>query len=73
MASVAKIKPGDVVIDPLCGVGTITNEAALEWPHATYFGGDIDAENIEQARVNSAFCKAHVGYFVWDSTTLPLK
>ncbi|KAM8785677.1 U6 snRNA (guanine-N(2))-methyltransferase THUMPD2 isoform 3-T3 [Rhynchonycteris naso] len=33
MASVAEIKPGAFVLDPMCGLGTILLEAAKEWPN----------------------------------------
>ncbi|XP_021495670.1 THUMP domain-containing protein 2 isoform X3 [Meriones unguiculatus] len=32
MASIAEIKPGALVLDPMCGLGTILVEAAEEWP-----------------------------------------
>ncbi|XP_054423444.1 THUMP domain-containing protein 2 isoform X2 [Pteronotus mesoamericanus] len=33
MASVAEIKAGTFVLDPMCGLGTILLEAAKEWPN----------------------------------------
>ncbi|XP_075391595.1 U6 snRNA (guanine-N(2))-methyltransferase THUMPD2 isoform X3 [Tenrec ecaudatus] len=33
MASLAEIKAGTVVLDPMCGLGTILLEAAKEWPN----------------------------------------
>ncbi|XP_055395868.1 THUMP domain-containing protein 2 isoform X3 [Bubalus kerabau] len=33
MASLAEIKAGAVVLDPMCGLGTILLEAAKEWPN----------------------------------------
>lgn len=32
----------------------------MEWPLATYLGGDIDPPSIEQARIHAAFCKSPV-------------
>ncbi|XP_036922435.1 THUMP domain-containing protein 2 isoform X3 [Sturnira hondurensis] len=33
MASIAEIKAGALVLDPMCGLGTILLEAAKEWPN----------------------------------------
>lgn len=59
MAKAAQIRPGDTVLDPMCGRAAFLVEAATFWPDATYEGVDcsegqlIDAKvNIEMARVN---------------------
>ncbi|KAM5293010.1 U6 snRNA (guanine-N(2))-methyltransferase THUMPD2 [Ctenodactylus gundi] len=36
MASLAEIKAGAFVLDPMCGLGTILLEAANEWPNCHY-------------------------------------
>ncbi|XP_075720536.1 U6 snRNA (guanine-N(2))-methyltransferase THUMPD2 isoform X2 [Rhinoderma darwinii] len=69
MASLAEISTSKYVLDPMCGVGTILLEAALEWPHASFLGIDKSEsqlkhalENVKKAGVmNSvAFLKASV-------------
>ena len=67
------IKPGQIICDPMCGIGTLPIEAALDWKDASYIGGDIDAASIEVAKNNASFCRlGNVEFFVWDSTRLPL-
>ncbi|XP_034369658.1 U6 snRNA (guanine-N(2))-methyltransferase THUMPD2 isoform X1 [Arvicanthis niloticus] len=41
MASIAEIKAGALVLDPMCGLGTILVEAAEEWPDVFYMGADV--------------------------------
>ncbi|EDL38535.1 mCG15884, isoform CRA_a, partial [Mus musculus] len=41
MASIAEIKAGALVLDPMCGLGTILVEAAEEWPDVFYMGADM--------------------------------
>ncbi|XP_020042652.2 U6 snRNA (guanine-N(2))-methyltransferase THUMPD2 [Castor canadensis] len=56
MASLAEIKAGAFVLDPMCGLGTILLEAAKEWPDAYYLGADVNdlqllgaCDNLEAA------------------------
>ncbi|KAG3267419.1 THUMP domain containing 2, transcript variant X1 [Ictidomys tridecemlineatus] len=46
MASLAEIKPGAFVLDPMCGLGTILLEAAKEWPSAYYMGADVSDSQL---------------------------
>ncbi|XP_019503388.1 PREDICTED: THUMP domain-containing protein 2 isoform X2 [Hipposideros armiger] len=46
MASVAEIKAGMFVLDPMCGFGTILLEAAKEWPDVYYVGADVSASQL---------------------------
>ncbi|NXW37230.1 THUM2 protein, partial [Phaetusa simplex] len=52
MASLAEIRAGASVLDPMCGLGTILLEAAKEWPEACYWGADISDSQLEGADVN---------------------
>ncbi|NWV13987.1 THUM2 protein, partial [Ptilonorhynchus violaceus] len=52
MASLAEISAGALVLDPMCGLGTILLEAAREWPEACYWGADISASQLEGADGN---------------------
>ncbi|XP_060025866.1 THUMP domain-containing protein 2 isoform X3 [Lagenorhynchus albirostris] len=46
MASLAEIKAGAVVLDPMCGLGTILLEAAKEWPDVYYMGADVSDSQL---------------------------
>ncbi|XP_039567185.1 THUMP domain-containing protein 2 isoform X3 [Passer montanus] len=52
MASLAEIRAGALVLDPMCGLGTILLEAAKEWPEACYWGADISDSQLEGADGN---------------------
>ncbi|NWR46068.1 THUM2 protein, partial [Regulus satrapa] len=52
MASLAEISAGALVLDPMCGLGTILLEAAKEWPEACYWGVDKSDLQLEGADGN---------------------
>ncbi|XP_006882446.1 PREDICTED: THUMP domain-containing protein 2-like [Elephantulus edwardii] len=59
MASLAEIKAGTFVLDPMCGLGTILLEAANEWPDVYYMGADVSdsqllgaCDNLQAAGLN---------------------
>ncbi|NWV29765.1 THUM2 protein, partial [Origma solitaria] len=52
LASLAEISAGALVLDPMCGLGTILLEAAKEWPEASYWGADISDSQLEGADGN---------------------
>ncbi|XP_052504870.1 THUMP domain-containing protein 2 [Budorcas taxicolor] len=52
MASLAEIKAGAVVLDPMCGLGTILLEAAKEWPDVYYVGADVSDSQLSGAYDN---------------------
>ncbi|KAG8583700.1 hypothetical protein GDO81_008508 [Engystomops pustulosus] len=52
MASLAEISTAKHVLDPMCGVGTILVEAAMEWPHATFLGIDKSESQLKYALDN---------------------
>ncbi|XP_064173359.1 THUMP domain-containing protein 2 isoform X3 [Anguilla rostrata] len=57
MASLAEIKPGSSVLDPMCGVGTILLEAAKECPNSSFLGMDIEESQLQKARDNVQFAE----------------
>ncbi|XP_048386817.2 THUMP domain-containing protein 2 isoform X2 [Stegostoma tigrinum] len=57
MAYLADIKAGSLVLDPMCGLGTILLEAAKEWPTAYYHGVDNTASQLQMASANVCFAK----------------
>uniref|UniRef100_A0A1A7YYI5 THUMP domain containing 2 n=2 Tax=Iconisemion striatum TaxID=60296 RepID=A0A1A7YYI5_9TELE len=57
MASLAQIQPGFLVVDPMCGVGTILIEAAQEHKAACFLGVDIDDGQLQKANENMTFAE----------------
>lgn len=52
--------PGEVVVDPFCGDGTVPIEAAVAAPEAVVHGSDIDEARVDNARANAARAGAAV-------------
>ncbi|XP_076990174.1 U6 snRNA (guanine-N(2))-methyltransferase THUMPD2 isoform X4 [Tamandua tetradactyla] len=46
LASLAEIKAGAFVLDPMCGFGTILLEAAEDWPDVYYVGADVSDSQL---------------------------
>jgi 23S rRNA G2445 N2-methylase RlmL len=76
-AIMAEVGPSDVVVDPMCGAGTILREAAEQATAASkrirgglVAGGDVDAEALAAARQNTG--KA-ARLAQWDARRLPLR
>ncbi|KAI9297086.1 hypothetical protein K502DRAFT_347378 [Neoconidiobolus thromboides FSU 785] len=72
----AGIKPGDIVLDPCCGVGTIPIEASCSYqPQAYYLAGDIEESSIySKACINIKYSKVkNVELIQWNSKSLPIK
>ena len=67
------VDPGDVVVDPTCGAGTLLIERALAGRHRALLGGDIEEEAARCATRN--FGKKHRprGICRWDALELPLR
>jgi len=81
MVRLAELKPHHVVLDPMCGAGTILAEAHLfarqqERPQVpwnlTLLGGDIDPHHLRAAKAN-LFNLAEVPLRTWDARRLPLE
>lgn len=53
MAKTLDIKPGHLVLDPMCGSGALLLEAVLFWPSARYLGLDIAPLQVARARANA--------------------
>ncbi|XP_078398747.1 U6 snRNA (guanine-N(2))-methyltransferase THUMPD2 isoform X1 [Cetorhinus maximus] len=74
MAYLADIKAGSLVLDPMCGLGTILLEAAKEWPNAYYHGIDNTASQLQMASANVCFAKltSNIDLMRASVTELPL-
>lgn len=69
----ADVRDGLVVLDPMCGVGTLPIEAAAEWPGCRPVGVDIDGGCVDQARANAGTLDgggAQLRFYVGDSLLL---
>eukprot|EP01135_Chromosphaera_perkinsii_P009743 Nk52_evm8s1869 gene=Nk52_evmTU8s1869 len=78
LARMCKIKPGQVICDPMCGVGTIPIEAALNYPLASYIGGDIEEGPVRDALSNARLVGLEkkgvaIEFAVWDIEGIPLR
>ncbi|QBD78294.1 methyltransferase domain-containing protein [Ktedonosporobacter rubrisoli] len=73
MSWLAHPTPQDIVLDPLCGAGTIIIERALLAPFAQAMGGDIRTEAVAMARRNARAAKVAASWNVWDARSLPLE
>src|SRR5688500_13874886 len=72
MARLAKIQPGQCILDPMVGIGTIPIEAAKVWKHAWYIGGDISGESLGKAIQNMKYAKVKIDLFQWNVCKTPL-
>ena len=75
MAWQADLGPGMVVLDPMCGAGTLLGEARLMLQSQgrgklRLLGGDVDLEAIETARLNLR-ALGGADLFRWDARRLP--
>jgi tRNA (guanine6-N2)-methyltransferase len=53
LARIAEPAPGELVLDPFCGDGTVAIEAALAYPEAHVTGTDIDPTRLANAAANA--------------------
>ncbi len=77
LVRLAEIKPPHVVLDPMCGAGTILAEhlaamRAVRVPVPPALGGDIDAAAVRAAAANLRKL-GQVALTQWDATQLPLE
>src|SRR5215472_5572557 len=63
----------DIVLDPLCGAGTVLIERALLAPLKQALGGDIRGKAVEVARRNARSAGIEAIWRVWDARSLPLE
>jgi tRNA (guanine6-N2)-methyltransferase len=63
----------DVVLDPMCGAGTVLIERAHLGRYRMLLGGDLDAEALDAARSNVGPRYKPIALIPWDAATLPLR
>jgi 23S rRNA G2445 N2-methylase RlmL len=74
MVRLAGVKPGNLVLDPMCGAGTILAEVFAFGNRDVQFticGGDLDAASLRAARVNLNRLEPPL-LARWDARQLPL-
>jgi tRNA (guanine6-N2)-methyltransferase len=73
MAWLSRPTPEDIVLDPLCGAGTLLIERALLAEYKDMLGGDIREEAVKMARRNVRAALVDVHLRAWDVRVLPLE
>lgn len=69
-------KPGDIIIDPLCGAGSIPIEGSIAYSNAFHIGGEIHEVGITKTKKNIEGLEnsnLKIDSVWWDATHLPLK
>ncbi|KAK3273854.1 hypothetical protein CYMTET_17927 [Cymbomonas tetramitiformis] len=79
LLSLARIQPGEIVLDPMAGVGTIPIEAAIHFG-ARGIGGDLASGAVVQAKENAVEAlklglirSSSVEFYEWNTCALPLE
>ena len=83
LLKLAKVQPGEIVVDPLSGAGSIPIEGCLSDKKAFYFGGEIHEGAVQKCRENlqgltkmteGGNCSSiATGFVQWDATKIPLR
>jgi len=68
---IAKVKKDDIVLDPMCGVGTIPIEAVSFGSRV--IAGDIDKHALQIAKKNSNNARANIEFYEGDARNLHLE
>jgi tRNA (guanine6-N2)-methyltransferase len=71
-AVLAGVGPGDRVLDPFCGAGTMLLEAAAREPAARLLGADVAADAVGAAAANAERAGVRVALVVADAGRLPV-
>jgi len=75
LLQLAKIQPGDVVCDPMCGGGSIPIEGALAFSQGFFLGGDNHdlATKRTGNNLKEFDRKIQADSIQWDATNIPLR
>ncbi|KAM4652888.1 tRNA (guanine(6)-N(2))-methyltransferase THUMP3 [Discoglossus pictus] len=85
MLRLCNLKPSDIIIDPMCGTGSIPIEGVSEWPDCYFLAGDNSAQAVKRAASNiysllrkkqspeSAALGLPIDSVHWDISRLPLR
>lgn len=58
MLELARVQPGEILLDPMCGIGTLPLVGAASAPCACAIAGDVDAHVLHQAALNGEALRA---------------
>lgn len=73
-AGVPHCRPGSIVVDPMCGSGTIPEACATAFPQCYAIAGDFSEEATDKAARNAAKLTTGVVDVVrWDASRLPIR
>lgn len=72
MVRLAAPGPGEWLVDPLCGAGTILAERLAEQRDALVLGGDCDRAAVRASVSNLRHWRDEPPVALWDATELPL-
>lgn len=70
MLLMAGAAPGQLLLDPFCGTGTILIEAGLQGLHSV--GGDLQRTAVQHTQINAGNAHIRPGICQWDAQHLPL-
>lgn len=74
LIKIANVKAGDIVLDPMAGVGTIPIECSQVFPNTINMCSDIKSKDINKAQINSnLFSKGRIIIMKADATNLPIR
>ncbi|KAG5307653.1 THUM3 protein, partial [Pseudoatta argentina] len=75
LLKLANPKLGDIIVDPMCGGGSIPIEATLAFPHSYVLCGDNDSRATDRTKSNmdasAVACK--IDLVQWTASKLPFK
>ena len=70
LLALADVAPGELLLDPCCGAGTVLIEGVHSGAHA--LGGDLSTHALTAAQANAQAACAAVSLRRWDAGRLPL-
>eukprot|EP00743_Colponemidia_sp_Colp-15_P009389 GILK01010266.1.p1 GENE.GILK01010266.1~~GILK01010266.1.p1 ORF type:complete len:403 (+),score=81.23 GILK01010266.1:50-1258(+) len=75
LARMARIQPGEVVLDPMGGAGTICIEGAFSWNRSYFVTGDVEtvSASLASAIVASNNVQSNTTVALWDAKRMPLR
>ncbi|XP_011689457.1 PREDICTED: THUMP domain-containing protein 3-like [Wasmannia auropunctata] len=75
LLKLANPKPGDIIVDPMCGGGSIPIEATLAFPYAFVLCGDNDSRATDRTKSNmdASTVRCNIDLVQWTASKLPFK
>lgn len=73
MVMLSKPQTDDIILDPMCGAGTILLERAFSGRYRHLIGGDLSEEAVRATHKNFGRKHQPCQFFHWDAQSLPLK